>query len=303
LKVIPIKIENPDKKLCVYGCGLIAKYKLKNGNICCNDNLYRCPILREKNSKSKIGRKRSKEQREKISKSHIGQKSTKKGKTYKEFYGEEKEKEIKLKLRKNNKVRFTLNRIKEHYKILLEFEELREDPSDNLKVQGRCKNENCKNNKENNGWFTLTSSQISERIRNLKTNSKSNLYFFCCDECKKTSKYYYENRTRYSDEDIKKFNFYKESVYKETRITISKYKNLIENIELRGRNYHLDHIFSIIDGFNNNVDPKIIAHVINLRIVNYHKNCSKHKRSDITLNELLKKIEKFEDDNKIGGFK
>jgi len=37
-------------KLCIYGCGQIAKFKLKNGKLCCSSHYSKCLINRKKNS-------------------------------------------------------------------------------------------------------------------------------------------------------------------------------------------------------------------------------------------------------------
>ncbi len=55
-----------------------------------------------------------------------------------------------------------------------------------------------------------------------------------------------------------------------------------------------DHLYSINDGFKNNVDPKIMSHPINCKIIPHRINQSKNKKSDITLTELLEKIKLFE---------
>jgi hypothetical protein len=52
--------------------------------------------------------------------------------------------------------------------------------------------------------------------------------------------------------------------------------------------YQVDHIYSIRHGFENKVDPSIIANISNLRILWHTENKSKHIRSDITLEELIK---------------
>lgn len=59
-------------KLCDYGCGKEAKYPLKNGKWCCSKSQNSCPILREKNSSSKIGKCISEKTKKKISKSNSG---------------------------------------------------------------------------------------------------------------------------------------------------------------------------------------------------------------------------------------
>ena len=51
-----------------------------------------------------------------------------------------------------------------------------------------------------------------------------------------------------------------------------------------------DHMYSVKDGFLNNVDPKIIAHPANCRLIRQGENASKKNKSCITLTELLERI-------------
>lgn len=51
--------------------------------------------------------------------------------------------------------------------------------------------------------------------------------------------------------------------------------------------FHVDHIFSVVDGFRNKVSPIIMSHSANLRILEAKKNSSKGCKSEITLEELL----------------
>jgi hypothetical protein len=51
-----------------------------------------------------------------------------------------------------------------------------------------------------------------------------------------------------------------------------------------------DHIYSVYDGFKNNVDYKIIKHPANCRLMKHTENNLKNIKSLITLNELLLKI-------------
>lgn len=55
-----------------------------------------------------------------------------------------------------------------------------------------------------------------------------------------------------------------------------------------------DHMFSIKDGFEMNINPKILSHPANCQLLLHSKNISKHRNSSITLEELLKKIEEFD---------
>jgi len=60
----------------------------------------------------------------------------------------------------------------------------------------------------------------------------------------------------------------------------------------RDRHNHLDHVLSIVDGFNNNVPPEIMGSIHNLRIIDGKSNRHKSYRSEITVSELLEKFNK-----------
>lgn len=81
---------------------------------------------------------------------------------------------------------------------------------------------------------------------------------------------------------------------------VSKVRNLsekndlshLENFEKRGRAgidgaFHLDHIYSIKMGFQNNIEPEIISSVHNLRFIPAEINISKKDKSEISIEELL----------------
>jgi hypothetical protein len=50
--------------------------------------------------------------------------------------------------------------------------------------------------------------------------------------------------------------------------------------------YHLDHKFSITEGFKNNVPPKIIGSIYNLEFIPYNVNTSKGTKCSISLEKL-----------------
>lgn len=52
-----------------------------------------------------------------------------------------------------------------------------------------------------------------------------------------------------------------------------------------------DHMYSVKDGFLNNIDPKILAHPANCQLIRHNDNVSKGSSSCITIEELMKKIE------------
>jgi hypothetical protein len=60
----------------------------------------------------------------------------------------------------------------------------------------------------------------------------------------------------------------------------------IDNAELRGNDYHLDHIFSISEGFRQKIPAEVIANYTNLRVISSTLNCSKQGECHKTLTEL-----------------
>jgi hypothetical protein len=61
----------------------------------------------------------------------------------------------------------------------------------------------------------------------------------------------------------------------------------LEHHEKRGKlGYHLDHMYSITEGFKDNVAPKIIGSIYNLRFIDHKENCSKGTKCSITLEKL-----------------
>jgi len=55
----------------------------------------------------------------------------------------------------------------------------------------------------------------------------------------------------------------------------------------RNKDMHLDHIYSIAEGFKNNIPPYIIGHCTNLRLLPKLENSSKGARCDKTIDELF----------------
>ena len=70
------------------------------------------------------------------------------------------------------------------------------------------------------------------------------------------------------------------------------YKPVNRGNNLRG--VSRDHIYSVNEGFKNKVDPKIISHPANCRLMVHSENISKNKKSDITIEELLIKIDNWD---------
>ena len=89
-------------------------------------------------------------------------------------------------------------------------------------------------------------------------------------------------------DDLPDFQRYKREVRK---LTEMQQLSNIENFEKRGHvindGYHLDHKFSIYDGFKNNVPPKNIANIKNLQFIHWRENIKKGNSSCISLVEVL----------------
>jgi hypothetical protein len=83
------------------------------------------------------------------------------------------------------------------------------------------------------------------------------------------------------------FEKYKRKVWSETK---RNNLSLLENYNRRGRtDYHLDHMYSIWQGFIDNTPAEITGHICNLKMIPYIENISKHTKSSITL-EVLKQL-------------
>lgn len=54
-----------------------------------------------------------------------------------------------------------------------------------------------------------------------------------------------------------------------------------------------DHMLSVKYGYENNIDPKIISHPANCKLMLHNENVSKNQHSSITLEELLARIDEW----------
>ncbi len=189
---------------------------------------------------------------------------------------------------RKEKLSLTIEKINIKYPFFSKIEEMRYNPDKpgEKEIQVHCKNHNCKNSKEKGGWFTPTINQISHRRYVLEyPDGNDGGHFYCCQECKDECPLY---RFRNDPFLLSEFKRYRNIVYKETGKTIKLYNHKIKNIEIRGREYSLDHKYSIYEGFVNNVNPKLISHWKNLEIIPSNINSSKQTKCSISLNELEK---------------
>jgi hypothetical protein len=92
----------------------------------------------------------------------------------------------------------------------------------------------------------------------------------------------------FTEENLQELKIYRRRVKYYTEQCYKKNRDVLNpNNLLRGKTeYHLDHIYSIIDGFINNVSPEMMSIPRNLRIMHYKDNIAKGGKSEISLTQL-----------------
>lgn len=205
---------------------------------------------------------------------------------WEEFYAEEKLKEVKLEYSKkwsgvNNPSHKDEVKLKKNQNIIDEqfIKKITNDKNFKLIYIYEIKGKNTKFKIECNKGH-LSEKTYTNFIRKDKK--------FICQKC-----FYESIGINFSDEEITKFENYKKQVRALTAKTYKIYREIInpENLKVgRGHN-HLDHKFSVYEGFKNNVDPKVISAPENLEILTEKENCSKQSKCSITFEELINKTE------------
>jgi len=88
---------------------------------------------------------------------------------------------------------------------------------------------------------------------------------------------------------------YSNMVRKLTDATYRKHKQQINpnNLPRRRGYYHVDHIFSIYDGFIHEVPIEVMAAPVNLQMLTETSNSSKNNKSWCTVNELYQRYNEW----------
>lgn len=249
--------------ICYY-CGSLAIKQLKNKKFICSEKINQCSFIinkmkikREKTNLEKYGVPNPSmtiETKKKISNIHKNKSSQEK-------------KNINSKRKQTNLerygVEYTINnsniRLKTEKTCKLRYNS--KSPFDSKDIQDKIKLNVLKNYGENN---ISKLEFIKEKIINTKI---SRGYI-----------------TKFNDN---KKNYYQQ-VYKFSEKSYKDYYSIINPLNLkRGLEYHLDHIYSIHDGYRYNIPPEIIGNFNNLRIIKSTENLIKSRNSDITIIELL----------------
>lgn len=126
--------------------------------------------------------------------------------------------------------------------------------------------------------------QIKGSKKYCNKTCKNNFYWKDLPEYqryKKETKFIFSLKTYSADLDIKLLELY------------GFYSPKNGKINLNG--VSRDHMYSVNDGFKNNINPLILAHPANCKLLRHNDNISKNKKSSITLEELLHRIKYFDD--------
>lgn len=86
------------------------------------------------------------------------------------------------------------------------------------------------------------------------------------------------------------YSFYKLLVSRVSEINLKLYGKDLHLIESRGKQMHLDHMYSVYQGFIEKVSPYVIGFIGNLEFLSAKENCSKQLKCSQSLEQLLNKI-------------
>jgi len=152
---------------------------------------------------------------------------------------------------------------------------------------------------ENNGKW-IDGRSLNKRVKSINKLNDESIKLRCCKFC---NQFKVEQKYKAICEDCR-YNYYK--AYRpscEFRFTLSDYPgefdfDLIKKhgwykAKNRGNNLNgvsRDHLYSVKDGFTNKVDPAMISHPANCKLVVHTDNQKKNVKSEITLEELIERI-------------
>ena len=158
---------------------------------------------------------------------------------------------------------------------------------------------------EKNDYKLLSTKYINSRSKiKIKCNKNHIFYIRWNDfqQGRRCPKCFYESLYKnYTPDQLKKLYNYQLAARNLTEINYKKYFNSINpKNKNRGQyEYHLDHIFPVIEGFRRNIDIEIIANPYNLQILSARENLIKHDNPWQTKKELYKGYSKYINDKKI----
>ena len=259
--------------LCCYDCGNQGLFQFKNGNWCCAKRVDGCPAIIQKRVETRKlkGWKHSEE-----SKAKIGLKS--RGRILSE--------EWKEKISTSGKGKSKGPRSEDSKRK--QSEAMRGKPAWNKGLTSEDPRVASYANKQTG------QNREGNYVSTTKWQGEGNPWFG-----KNRSK---ENSPRYNGEEYnRELLDYRNKISRLTEQTYTKYINIINPNNnprtLAGveEGFHLDHIYPISKGFDNNIPPELIADVENLRLINWRENVIKgntitEEIIPLSIKEYLNKI-------------
>ena len=117
---------------------------------------------------------------------------------------------------------------------------------------------------------------------------------FCSDECRKNKRRIYMDSFKIYKLDTN-FKFNLKDFSDEFDFSLVEkhgwYSPTNKNNNLCG--VSRDHMLSVREGFELGIDPKLLSHPANCKLMIHNENVSKHKKSSISYEELLERIKFF----------
>jgi len=190
-----------------------------------------------------------------------------------------------------------ISEVRERHKIACNKYEHRKKISDHHK--GRKRPEQSVFMKNNNPMFN------KQAVRNHRKRISSEKYKKNMSKIVKKRWEDEEYRLRYEqtilekglkrpDEELEELERYRRKVKIYTKKSLIKFGDEINinnyPIGIGDGFYNIDHIYSIVDGFENNVPPKIIGSHINLQVISSKENILKNSDSWINKDELIRRF-------------
>jgi hypothetical protein len=98
---------------------------------------------------------------------------------------------------------------------------------------------------------------------------------------------------RSDDADLSLWVDYTAKVRRLTEITFRKYVEILCVESQRGKEFHLDHIFSIYEGYRQGVEAEVMASIVNLQMIPAETNHRKNRKCWIDKEQLLENYQKL----------
>lgn len=101
-----------------------------------------------------------------------------------------------------------------------------------------------------------------------------------------------------TNELLNEYENYYRKVVNYTSRSFTKYKKDLCKLYSRSKNYHLDHVYSISEGFKKKIDPRIIGSICNLQILPAFVNLKKRGECWIDFDKLIEIHNKLSNEDK-----